>query len=455
MRLLIASNREPLQRTDDGGWEPSVGGLTTALLPVLERHGGVWVAWGEEDAEGTPTIEYPPDDPVLEVSRIGMSDEEVDNFYYGFANRVLWPVCHLFNERMDIRARFWEDYEAINRRFAERIVEVYEPGDRIWIQDYHLMLVPHLLREALPDATIGFFFHIPFPPPEMWRVLPWADRLTRGLLGADLVGFHTASYGANFAAAATALNGAERTDRGVTWHDRHVRIGQHPIGIDTDRFSEMVDDEDVRAEAERLRNEYGTEFVLIGVDRLDYTKGVPERLQAFEAFLDEHPDLRERVTFVQISAPSRTRIDAYQEITRQVDEISGRINGRYSGNGWIPVRYFYQSHTQRELTSLYLIADAAVITPKRDGMNVVAQEFSWTTQKGVLILSHLTGAAEILEPPLTVNPYDLGGVADAIERALSMPADERRSVMRPVRDRVREHDVHGWADRFLADLDDA
>lgn len=455
MRLLIAANREPLQRSGEGSWEPSVGGLTTALLPVLEEHGGVWVAWGEEDVASTPTISYPADDPVLEVSRISLTDEQVDNYYYGFSNRILWPLCHLFNERMDIRARFWRDYQAVNERFAERVLEVYEPGDRIWIHDYHLMLVPHLLREELPEAKIGFFFHIPFPPPEMWRVLPWADRLTEGLLGADLVGFHTDGYGRNFAAAAEALTESRRADHGVDWRGRHVGIEQHPIGIDTERFSEMAQAEDVREVAERLREEYGTEYLLMGVDRTDYTKGVPERLRAFECFLDANPDYRERVTFVQISAPSRTRIDAYQEITRQVDEISGRINGRYSGNGWIPVRYFYQAHTQRQLASLYLIADAAVITPKRDGMNIVAQEFTWTTRKGVLILSHLTGAAEILKPPLTVNPYDIDGVAEALGRALSMSEDERRAAMEPVRQRVRDHDVHGWADRFLASLERA
>lgn len=453
MRLLIASNREPLQKQDDGSWEPSVGGLTTALLPVIEEHGGVWVAWGEHDVEDTPIIRYPPDDPTLEVSRIAMSQDEVDNFYYGFSNRILWPLAHYFNERMDVRPRFWEDYREINERFADRIAEVYQEGDVIWVQDYHLMLVPKLLRDRLPDASIGFFFHIPWPAPEMWQVLPWARELTEGLLGADLIGFHTDTYGTNFAAAAVGLAGAEHAEGGsVDWQGRRVRIEQHPIGIDTGRFTEMANDPEVQAEAERIRSEYGTEFILIGVDRLDYTKGVPERLLAYECFLDAHPEFRERVTFVQISAPSRTRIEAYKEITRRVDEISGRINGRYSGNGWIPVRYFYQSHTQRELTSLYLTADAALITPFRDGMNIVAQEFAWTTQQGVLALSHLTGAAELLPTPLTVNPYDLGGVAQAIERALKMPEEERRKQMEPVRAAVEKHDVHKWADGFLGSL---
>lgn len=452
MGLLIASNREPLQPQEDGTWQPSVGGLTTALLPVLEKQGGVWVAWGEDDVDATPRIEYPADDPVLEVSRIAMSDDEVDNFYYGFSNRVLWPLAHYFNERMDIRARFWEDYRAVNERFAERIEEEYRDGDRIWIQDYHLMLVPKLLRDRLPDAEIGFFFHIPFPAFEMWQALPWAPELTGGLLGADLVGFHTATYGRNFAEAATQLAGASGGPGELHRDGRTTRVEQHPIGIDTRRFTAMAEAADVREEAERIRAEYGTEHILIGVDRLDYTKGVPERLLAFERFLDSHPEFHEKVTFVQISAPSRTRIDAYKEITRRVDEISGRINGRFSGNGWIPVRYFYQSHTQRELTSLYLVADAAVITPFRDGMNVVAQEFAWTTDRGILILSHLTGAAELLEPPITVNPYDLNAVADALRRALEMAPDVRREEMAPVRENVERHDVHHWAERFLRSL---
>ena len=454
MRLLIASNREPFQRSD-GAWEPSVGGLTTALLPVLQKHGGVWVAWGEEDVDTTPKIEYPPSDPVLEVSRIAMDEDEVDNFYYGFSNRVLWPLAHYFNERMDIRQRFWRDYQKINARFADRIAEVYREDDLIWVQDYHLMLVPALLRERIPDARIGFFFHIPFPAPEMWSALPWARELTEGLLGADLVGFHTNTYGANFAGAATLLTDAERTPHGLQFDGRSVRVEQHPIGIDTARFTEMTQDEEVRAEAERIREEYGTGFILIGVDRLDYTKGVPERLLAFECFLDSHPEFHGRVTFVQISAPSRTRIEAYKEITRQVDEISGRINGRYSGDGWIPVRYFYQAHTQRELAALYLTADAALVTPFRDGMNIVAQEFAWTTERGVLILSHLTGAAELLSPPITVNPYDMRGVAGAIERALDMSVAERRKAMASVRACVEYHDVHHWADRFISSLESA
>lgn len=455
MRLLIASNREPLQRQDDGTWEPSVGGLTTALFPVLRDRGGVWVAWGEHDVEGTPTIAYPADDPVLEVSRLALNDEEVDNYYFGFSNRILWPLTHYFNERMDVRQRFWDDYRAINERFADRIADVYRDGDLIWVHDYHLMLLPKLLRDRIPKANIGFFFHIPWPALEMWRVLPWSRELTEGLLGADLIGFHTNTYGNNFADAAVALAGADRTDQGVRFRGRNVRVEQHPIGIDTQRFSDMASADDVIAEADLLREEYGTEFILIGVDRLDYTKGVPQRLQAFEYFLDAHPEFHGRVTFVQISAPSRTRIEAYKEISRQVDEISGRINGRYSGHGWIPVRYFYQSHTQRELTSVYLVADAAVITPFRDGMNIVAQEFSWTTKQGVLILSHTTGASEILDAPITVNPYDLSGVASAIGEALTMPPDERRERMAPVRASVERHDVHKWADRFLASLESA
>lgn len=453
MRLLIVANREPIRRQDDGSWRPSVGGLTTALLPVLEKRGGGWVAWGETETDTYRSLSYPPEDPAFRVERLPLSEQEIRNYYYGFSNRILWPLCHYFNEQMDIQHAYWDDYRSVNRRFAEATAKNFQTGTAVWVHDYHLMLVPAMLREQQPQAHIGFFFHIPWPAPEEWAILPWANELVEGLLGADVVGFHTERYCANFLAAAEELAGARVEEGSVFWKGREVRVEAHPIGIDSKRFIELAENQDTREEAERIRQDTASEFLLLGVDRLDYTKGVPERLLGFEHFLKNNPEYHERVTFFQISAPSRTRIESYQQLKRSVDEIAGRINGTFMRGDWVPVRYLYRSHGQEELVAHYLAADAMLITPFRDGMNIVAQEFALTAERGLLILSHLTGAAEVLDASILVNPYDIVSISDAIAEAVRTPVAERRERMAGLRQRVIELDVHRWAEGFLASVE--
>ncbi len=455
MPLIVLANREPLRQSEGGRWEPSVGGLTTALLPVLEKRGGVWVAWAEEDADTKPRLSYPEDEPKLEVHRLTLSKDEVAGYYYGLANRVLWPVCHYFTERMEIERSFFGVYQAVNQKFADTAARVYTSGDTLWVQDYHLMLAPELLRERLPDARIGFFFHIPWPAEEVWRVLPWARALTEGLLGADVVGFHNDEYVQNFLEAAAGVPEATVIGQTVFYRGRKVRVEAHPIGIDSAYFNMLAQDVDVQAEAASLRHDIGSEFILLGVDRLDYTKGVPERLLAFEQFLASYPEYRKRVTLIQISSPSRTHVNSYQELKRNVDEIAGRINGTYMEGDWAPVRYLYRSHSQRELTSLYLAADVALVTPLRDGMNVVAQEFACVNQNGVLMLSVLAGANAVLPGAISVNPFDTEGVARALKDALTLPQADRTARSTRLRARVIELDVYGWAERFLTSLEDA
>ncbi len=452
MPLIVLANREPL-RQSGGGWEPSVGGLTTALLPVLEQQGGVWVAWGETGAETTPRLRYPEDKPRLEVHRLALSESEVAGYYYGLANRVLWPLCHYFTEQMDIERSFFGVYKSVNERFAAAAAAAYTPGDSVWVHDYQLMLTPGMLRHRLPDARIGFFFHIPWPAEEVWRALPWARALTEGLLGADVIGFHTDEYVQNFLEAAARVPEAHvRGDR-VTYRGRVVRVEAHPIGVDTAHFQELAGDAAVRAEAAKLREDLHSEFMLLGVDRLDYTKGVPQRLLAFEQFLELYPEYRGRVTLFQISSPTRTRVESYQELKRSVDEIAGRINGAYMEGDWIPVKYLYRSHSQTELAGLYLAADVALVTPLRDGMNVVAQEFACVNENGVLMLSSLTGADAVLTGTVSVNPFDTEGVARALKDALTLPEADRRARAVQLRARVDELDVHRWAKRFLTSLE--
>lgn len=450
--LIVLANREPLRREGER-WVPSVGGLTTALLPVLEAQGGVWIAWGEADADAVPRIAYPEAEPRLEVRRLPLSEAEVTGYYYGLANRTLWPVCHYFTEQMDLKRAFYDAYSQVNWRFAGEAAAVYNEGDVVWIHDYHLMLTPGLLRKARPGARIGFFFHIPWPAAEVWRVLPWAQELTEGLLGADLIGFHNDEYVKNFLEAAEELAGAEVHGHEVHWNGREIRVEAHPIGIDTAHFRALSEREAVRAEAEKIRQDVRSEFILLGVDRLDYTKGVPERLLAFERFLELYPDYRGRTTFFQVSAPSRTRVESYRELKRTVDELAGRINGTYMEGDWVPVRYLYRNHTQEELVSLYLAADAALVTPVRDGMNVVAQEFAYTTEHGVLILSNLTGADRLLEGAFSVNPFDIEGVARTLGQTLELPQKERDTRLAQLKAKVEALDVHGWAERFLRALE--
>ena len=454
MRLIVAANRVPIRKTDDG-WETSVGGLTTALLPVLESQGGVWVGMGEEP-DLPVRQEYPADDPDFLVRRVPLSDEELDNYYYGMANRVLWPVSHYLIQHLELKERFINTYRQVNERFAEAVVEetTGSADEVIWIQDYHQMLSPRHIRDARPGATIGHFWHIPWPAMEVFRILPWSRELLRGMLGCDLIGFHVEEYVDNFIESAETLLDAE-VDGNVIRCDGHAtRVEAHPIGIDVERFKQMAFDEEIEAKAKDFRERLGTDNVVIGIDRLDYTKGIRSRMLAFEQFLEDNPEYHGDVSFFQIATPSRSELESYQQIRREVDEVVGRINGRFARESWVPVNYRYRTYTQFELCAFYRAADAALITPLRDGMNVVTQEFITANQDGVLILSELTGAAYLLPEAVQVNPYDHGGLARAIKTALEMPLEEKKERLAGLKATIEDLDVHKWADGFLRSLRD-
>ncbi len=448
----MVANRVPIRATDNG-WETSVGGLTTALLPVLEEQGGIWVGMGEEP--DLPVRQpFPADDPDFLVRRVPLTEDELDGYYYGMANRVLWPLSHYMIQHLDLHEGFIETYRDVNRQFAEATLDESPTGDDevIWIQDYHLMLAPRLIRQERPRATIGHFWHIPWPAMEVYRILPWARELLRGMLGCDLIGFHVEEYVENFKESARVLLGAEVSDHAVHFDGHTTRVEAHPIGIEVDRFEQMSEDEVVVEKAQKLRQRLGTEHIVIGIDRLDYTKGVLSRLEAFEQFLEENPEYHGRVSFYQIATPSRTKVESYQQLKREVDEAVGRINGQFARDNWVPVNYRYRTYTQFELCAFYRAADAALITPLRDGMNVVTQEFITATQNGVLILSELTGAAYLLPEALQVNPYDQNGLARSIKEALEMPDADRRERLTGLKQSVRELDVHRWAQAFLSSL---
>ena len=461
-RLLIVSNRLPIAASlaDDGTVRLSAasGGLATGLRPWHEGAGGLWIGWPGDTSRFSDEqyAQLQLDLAARNIVPVNLSEDHVNRYYHGFANRVLWPVFHYLIDRVPVDATGWDAYGQVNQAFADAVAAQYRPGDTIWVHDYQLMLLPALLRAQLPDARIGFFLHIPFPSSEVFRTLPWRRELLDGLLGADLVGFHTFAYLRHFVASLLHVEGVEADIDRVRVGQREVRVAVFPMGVDAPMLERQAQDPETRADAARIRDEAGGRRILLGVDRLDYTKGIPRRLQAIERLLTTAPELRDTIRYIQVAVPSRGEVDSYQRFRRQVEEAVGRINGTCGTVRSTPVHYVHQSVSMRELVALYLAADVMLVTPLRDGMNLVAKEFlaSRVDEDGVLVLSEFAGAAAELAEATVVNPYDVEGVADAIRQALGMTPAERRARIVPMRRRVIDHDVHSWAADFLARLDE-
>jgi trehalose 6-phosphate synthase/phosphatase len=437
---------------------PAPGGLVTALRGALSARGGTWIGWPGLSAEeldragGLP----PTGDARITYAPISLSTAEVNEFYGQFSNRTLWPLFHYFVEHARVDRAAWPAYERVNERFAEVAAREAPPEATIWVHDYQLLRTPTHLRARRPDATIAFFLHIPFPASDVFRILPWGRMLLQGMLGAGYIGFHTATYAANFLTSVERLLGGEvdRARGAVLFAGREILTGVHPVGIPVTATEALA-----RAALRRPgpREDDGVRRIL-GVDRLDYTKGILERLLSIERLLERHPEYRGRIVFTQVAVPSRERVAEYGRLKREVDELVGRINGRFAEEGWSPVRYLARALDQGTLAGLYARADVALVTPLRDGMNLVAKEYVASQvgpEPGVLVLSELAGAAEALQEAITVNPFDIDGVAEAIHAALAMPAVERRARMAALRDRVESLDVADWAGRFLAEAEAA
>jgi trehalose 6-phosphate synthase/phosphatase len=460
-RLLIVSNRLPvtLRAGEDGPeLQPSSGGLATGLWSPHRRGSGLWIGWPG------PLGELAPDDLArvekqLEEQRlvpVELSAEEIKRYYEGYANGVLWPLFHYLAAQLPLEIPDFAVYAAVNERFAEIVASQWQPGDVIWVHDYQLLLVPGMLRRRLPDARIGFFLHIPFPSSEVFRSLPNRERILAGMLGADLVGFHTAAYARHFASSVLRVLGvASAVDR-LRFEGREVHTGVFPMGVDAAGFAATAAEAGVIEETRALRGEPDARL-LLGIDRLDYTKGIPRRLLAYEQLLREHPELRGKVRFVQVAVPSRQDVGAYQDFRRQADELIGRIHGEFATPQWVPVHWIHRGLSREEVVALYRAADVMLVTPLRDGMNLVAKEFvaSRVDGDGVLVLSEFAGAASELAGALSVNPYDTEATAKAYLHALSMPRAERRERMRTLRRRVFDYDVHRWVREFLAALERA
>lgn len=455
-RTLIVSNRLPtkVSRNAEGElqFSPSEGGLATGLGSIYRRGENVWVGWPgqyldspEEEQRVTEQLTRDHMQPVF------LTEQEIKDFYEGFSNETLWPTFHYFAQYAQFEPRNWEAYEAVNRKFCDAVAALAGPEDTIWVHDYQLLLLPGMLREQLPEATIGFFLHIPFPSYEIFRAIPWRTQLLEGMLGADLIGFHTYGYMRHFVSSVERLLNLTRRDGLVETGARAVLIDAFPMGIDYDKYAEIAAGEEARRLEHEYREALPEQRVVLSIDRLDYTKGIAQRLRAFELLLTRRPELHNHVTLLMLVVPSRDQVAQYQSLKEEIDELVGRINGQYRTISWSPIQYFYRSYPIEELSALYRLADVALVTPMRDGMNLVAKEFvaSKLEQTGVLVLSERAGAARELSDALIINPTDTEQVADTLFEALMMPEDEQQQRMQGLQSIVQRYNIHAWVDLFM------
>ena len=456
--LVIVANRLPVDRAydDDGtpSWRRSPGGLVSALEPVLRNNDGAWIGW----PGGTETGLEPFTEDGLRLIPVALSEDEIENFYEGFSNATLWPLYHDLVAKPEFHREWWDAYVVVNQRFAAAAAEVAAEGATVWVQDYQLQLVPQLLRGLRPDLRIGFYLHIPFPPTELFSQLPWRRQILEGLLGADLIGFQLAGGAANFVRLVRQRVG-HRTNRGLIDlpDGRRVRASNFPISIDSKGFEELARSESVELRAAEIRAALGNpERVFLGIDRLDYTKGIHARLRAFgELVADGALDARQSV-FVQVATPSRERVQQYRLLRDEIDRLVGHINGDLGRIGRPPIHYMHSSYPREEMAALYRMADIMVVTPFRDGMNLVAKEYVACRydDDGALVLSEFAGAAQELRQAWLVNPYDINGVKSALMLAHDAEPRERTRRIRAMRKQVSEHDVSHWAQTFLSELAD-
>lgn len=470
-RLIIVSNRLPVsikKRHNSIKVEPSVGGLATGMKSFYKTHDSLWFGWPgihtgqispKERTEIATKLEDEKCKPVY------LSRHDLNQYYYGFANKTLWPLFHYFTQYTTYREDYWRSYNKVNQIFARELLKEIREDDIVWIHDYHLFLLPQLIREKFPHIAIGFFLHIPFPSYEVFRLLPWRNQLMKGLLGADLLGFHTYDYQRHFISTVRRLLGKETYFNGILTDHREIKVDSFPMGIDYKRFEQKAKDirESNVGRRSRIKTMVDTTTekdsklkLILSMDRLDYSKGIPQRLESFEYFLEKYPMYREKVSMILLAVPSRTTVDHYMNLKRYVDELIGRINGKYGTINWTPIKYFYRSLPFDQIVELYLYSDIALVTPVRDGMNLIAKEFmaSKIDNRGVLILSEMAGSAQELGEALIVNPNDKNDMADSIKEALTMPEMEQEENNTRMQHRLKRYDVERWANDFMNSLNE-
>jgi trehalose 6-phosphate synthase len=463
MSLVLVSNRIPITIHSENGkltGHPSSGGLVSALEPLLKQHGGVWVGSGgtEESPKIREILKHASGDNPYKYVPLFLTEEEQSKFYEGFSNEIIWPLFHDLQSRCNFDPSYWEFYERVNARFAETVERTSKAGDLIWIQDYQLMLVGKYVRDHRPKARLAFFLHIPFPSPDIFAKLPWRQQVLENLLAHDLIGVQTMRDERNLIACLRSfVPGIKISGHGEGRQVESKRGKTHveafPISIDFQSFAEQTETAEVVERAQQIKKRTHGLRIAVGVDRLDYTKGIPERLKAFGWFLRNYPEYLRKVELIQIVVPSREGIPRYDQLKREVEQLVTHVNGEFSEPGWIPINYIYRPVPREELVAIYQAADVALITSLKDGMNLVAKEYcaAQTESNGVLVLSEFAGAApELGTGAILVNPYDEVGVAAALKQALELrPRDRRRRMMR-LREQIRQADIHTWRDRVFA-----
>ncbi|NUS00368.1 MAG: trehalose-6-phosphate synthase [Kribbellaceae bacterium] len=456
--FVVVANRLPVDRIEmpDGStaWRRSPGGLVTALAPVMQRHHGAWIGW-----TGSPDEKLDPfDDNGMHLVPVMLSAEDVQLYYEGFSNATLWPLYHDVIVAPEFHREWWESYVAVNRRFAEAAADAADDNADVWVHDYQLQLVPAMLRRLRPDVRIGFFLHIPFPPTELFAQMPWRRQILDGLMGADLVGFQRPGAASNFARLARNRMGLRtRGDRIHLPDDRIVRAKAFPISIDVNELESLARQPETTARAAEMRQEVGNpEHILLGVDRLDYTKGIRQRLRAFGELLDEKRVSVDDAVFIQVATPSRERVEQYRVLRDEIELLVGRINGEHGRIGTPAINYLHTSYSRTEMAALFRAADVAVVTPLRDGMNLVAKEYVSTRydDTGALVLSEFAGAADEFRQAFLVNPHDINGMKDTIVDAMNTDERQLGRRMKAMRKHLAAHDVNVWAQTFLKALHD-
>lgn len=457
-KTIIVSNRLPVKveiKDEEWQYHNSEGGLATGLGSIYKEGDNVWVGWPGAYIENQNVRHIIKKDFINNnLYPVMLDQEEIELYYDGFSNDTLWPLFHYFPSFANFEKTQWEAYQKVNQKFADAVLEIANPDDIIWVQDYQLMLVPQMVRAAMPDLSIGFFQHIPFPSYEVFRLIPWRDALIKGVMGADLIGFHTYDDVRHFMSATTRISNTQANANEIIWDDRNIIVDAFPMGIDYDKYRESVFKSQTRRNEQKLYQLMGEKKLMISIDRLDYSKGIPQRLKAFELFLKKYPQFKEQVIFIQLVVPSRDTVQQYASLKEEVNRLVSDINASYGTISWQPIHYFYRSFPLEMISALYAAADIALVTPMRDGMNLVCKEYiaSRVHKTGVLILSEMAGASKELYEALIINPNNSDEVADTIYEALIMPEEEQIRRMESMQHTVSTFNIKHWVENFMDKL---
>ena len=459
-RLIFVSNRLPITVTKNTGtinYKRSLGGLATGLSSFHKHHNSIWIGWPGIDLDSIKNKKEEIKNKLIsefECYPVFLDKGDINNYYAGFCNKTIWPLFHYFIQYTTFDIELWDAYKLVNKKFCKIILQISGPNDIIWIQDYHLMLLPKLIRQSIPDATIGFFLHIPFPSYEIFRLIPWREEILEGLLGSDLIGFHTYDYERHFLSSLHRILGLDLKMNKIDFQGRIIQADCFPMGINYKKYYEKAQDSKTLKQIKKIRQETGDRKIILSLDRMDYTKGILQRLDAYELFLEKYPQYKEKIILIFVIGPSRSKVEEYQILKSDIDELVGKINGRFGSIKWNPILYIHRPLPFEQLIALYRIADVALITPIRDGMNLIAKEYvtSKIEGNGVLILSETTGAAKQLYEAIIINTNNREQIVSALKQALEMPEEHKKKKMHKMQNRIKNYDVTRWAEDFIENL---